>query len=309
MDKTKGALATVLVNNGTLKLGDIVAAGVTWGRVRAMFNDLGKRVKKAGPATPVEILGLSTVPHAGDLLSAVRSEQQAQAVVDKSKQERKKAAPRAVSLRTLHDQISTGQVKGLNVILKTDVQGSLEPIRNSLEQLATEEVQVRIVHSGTGNIVESDVMLASASNGLVIGFGVSAEEGARRMASVEGVDIRHYDVIYNLIDDVDKALKGLLEPEYIEVIEGRAEIRAVFPAKGARVAGTYITDGKVSRNSSVRVRRGEEILTESTISSLRRFKDDVREVATGYECGIGIKDFNDIQVGDVLEFFRMDKST
>jgi translation initiation factor IF-2 len=308
MDKTKGALATVLVNNGTLKLGDIVAAGVTWGRVRAMFNDLGKRVKKAGPATPVEILGLSTVPHAGDLLSAVRSEQQAQAVVDKSKQEQKKAAPRAVSLRTLHDQISTGQVKGLNVILKTDVQGSLEPIRNSLEQLATEEVQVRIVHSGTGNIVESDVMLASASNGLVIGFGVSAEEGARRMASVEGVDIRHYDVIYNLIDDVDKALKGLLEPEYIEVIEGRAEVRAVFPAKGARVAGTYITDGKVSRNSSVRVRRGEEILTESTISSLRRFKDDVREVATGYECGIGIKDFNDIQVGDVLEFFRMDKS-
>jgi len=311
LDKSKGPLATVLVDNGTLRIGDTIVVGTTWGRVRAMFNDMGKRVKKAGPATPVELLGLSSVPQAGDTLTAAATERQAQALIEKHKSEmqQKSLELKTVSLSNLFDQISAGQVKELNVILKTDVQGSLEPIKSSLEQLGTEEVQVRIIHSGTGNITESDVMLAIASKGLIIGFGVSSEGGAQRLANAEGIDIRYYDVIYNLADDVDKALKGMLEPSYAEVIEGRAELRAIFPApKGKKVAGVYVTEGKVSRGSSVRLRRGEEIVCESTVNSLRRFKDDVKEVAAGYECGIVISDFNEYQVGDMLEFFSMEKA-
>jgi translation initiation factor IF-2 len=311
MDRSRGPLATVLVNDGTLKLGDTVVVGTTWGRIRAMFNDMGKQVKKAGPAAPVELLGLSSVPQVGDMLTAVSNEHQAQALMETHKiAQKEKASPKAVSLNNLYDQIATGQVKGLNVIRKTDVQSSIEPIRSSLERLGTDEVQVRIIHVGTGNVSESDVMLATASKGLVIGFGVSTEEGARRLANTEGIDIRQYSIIYNLIDDVDKALKGLLEPEYVEVIEGRAEIRAIFPAaKGIQVAGVYVTEGRISRNASVRVRRGEEIVHESTVGSLKRFKDDVREVTAGYECGLGIKDFSEFQVGDVLESFRMEKAT
>ena len=312
MDKNRGPLATILMNSGTLKPADTVVVGGTWGRVRAMFNDLGKRVKKAGPATPVEILGLDSVPQAGDILTAVASEQQAQSMLEKHRrgeEERTSVSSRVVSLHDLYDKISSGQVKGLNVILKADVQGSIEPIRSSLELLSTNEVQVRIIHSGTGNVSESDVMLATASHGLIIGFGVGTDEAARRQASTEGIDIRHYDVIYNVVDDVEKALKGLLEPELVEVIEGHAEIRAVFSApKGVQVAGIYVLDGKVSRNSSVRVRRGEEVISDTAVSSLRRFKDDVREVATGYECGISVKDFDNFQVGDLLEFYRIDKA-
>ena len=312
MDRNRGPLATILMNSGTLKPADTVVVGGTWGRVRAMFNDLGKQVKKAGPATPVEILGLDSVPQAGDILTAVASEQQAQSMLEKHRreeEERTSVSSRVVSLHDLYDKISSGQVKGLNVILKADVQGSIEPIRSSLELLSTDEVQVRILHSGTGNVSESDVMLATASNGLIIGFGVGTDEAARRQASTEGIDIRHYDVIYNVVDDVEKALKGLLEPELVEVIEGHAEIRAVFSApKGVQVAGIYVLDGKVSRNSSVRVRRGEEVISDTAVSSLRRFKDDVREVATGYECGISVKDFDNFQVGDLLEFYRIDKA-
>ena len=312
MDRNRGPLATILMNSGTLKPADTVVVGGTWGRVRAMFNDLGKQVKKAGPATPVEILGLDSVPQAGDILTAVASEQRAQSMLEKHRrgeEERTSVSSRVVSLHDLYDKISSGQVKGLNVILKADVQGSIEPIRSSLELLSTDEVQVRILHSGTGNVSESDVMLATASNGLIIGFGVGTDEAARRQASTEGIDIRHYDVIYNMVDDVEKALKGLLEPELVEVIEGHAEIRAVFSApKGVQVAGIYVLDGKVSRNSSVRVRRGEEIISDTAVSSLRRFKDDVREVATGYECGISVKDFDNFQVGDLLEFYRIDKA-
>jgi len=215
-----------------------------------------------------------------------------------------------VNLNTLYDQISAGRVKELNLILKTDVQGSLEPIRNSLERLATEEVQVRIIHSGTGNVTESDVMLAIASKGLIIGFGVSTEEGARRLANAEGIDIRDYKVIYNLVDDVEKALKGMLEPTFVEVIEGRAEVRAIFPAaKGKKVAGAYVTEGRISRGDSVRVRRGEEIMSESTVNSLKRFKDNVKEVAADYECGIGISDFAEFQVGDIIEVFSQQKAS
>jgi len=312
LDKSKGPLATVLIQTGTLKLADTVVVGGTWGRVRAMFNDMGKRVRRAEPAMPVELLGLDSVPKVSDTLTSVASEHQARALIQKRQQEGQQQPSllsRAVSLDNLFAQISAGQVKELNVILKTDVQGSIEPIRSSLERLATEQVQVRIIHSGSGNITESDVMLAVASKGLVIGFGTDIEAGARRLAEVEGVDIRSYDVIYQVVDDVDKALKGLLEPVYAEVIDGRAEVRAIFSSgRKEKVAGVYVTEGKVSRGASVRVRRGEQIVSESVVSSLRRFKDDVKEVTSGYECGVGIKDFNDFQIGDILELFRREKA-
>ncbi|MFC2066296.1 translation initiation factor IF-2 [Chloroflexota bacterium] len=312
MDKSRGPLATVLIGTGTLKLGDTVVVGTTWGRIRAMFNDKGKRVRKAEPSTPIEILGLSSVPQVGDALKAVPDEHQAQDMIEKHRLDLQREASLAgqpVSLNNIFDQISAGRMKQLNVILKTDVQGSIEPIRSSLERLGTEEVQVRTIHSGTGNVTESDIMLAIASKGLVIGFNVSSEEGARRLANTKSIDIRYYKVIYNLLDDVDKALKGMLEPTYVEVIEGRAEVRAVFSSgKGTKAAGVYVNEGKISRNTSVRLRRGEEIVHESTVSSLKRFKDDVREVAAGYECGVGIKDYSKFQIGDILEFFKMEKS-
>jgi len=305
MDKSKGPLATVLIQTGTLKVGDTVVVGGTWGRVRAMFNDLSKRVRKAEPSTPVEIMGLDNVPQVGDILTVVAGEQQARALIQKHQQEKHAGA---VSLDNLYDQISAGQIKELDVVLKVDVQGSLEPITASLERLAIEQVQVRIIHSGSGNITESDVMLAIASKGLIIGFGAGVEAGARRMADAEHVDIRLYDVIYNLVDDVEKALKGMLEPHYVDVIEARAEIRAVFSSKKKKIAGLMVTEGKISRGAKVRVRRGDKILHESNIDSLRRFKDDVTEVAAGYECGVGLNDFGEIVAGDTLEFFRKEKA-
>ena len=312
LDKTKGSLATVLVHNGTLRLGETVVVGETWGRLKAMFNDVGKRVRKAEPATPVEILGLSSVPKAGDILAVVAGEHQAKELITKRHSEMQAeatAVPKSVSLSNLYEQVSTGQVKELNVVLKVDVQGSIEPIRNSLEQLATDEVKVRVIHSSSGNITESDVMLAAASKGIIIGFNTSSEPGARRMAELEGVSIRYYDVIYNVVDDVGKALTGMLEPSQVEVIDGRAEIRAIFPAgKKAKAAGVYVNEGKVNRGASVRVWRQDEVIHESTVSSLRRFKDDVREVVAGYECGVGIKDFNEFEVGDILEFFRVEEA-
>jgi translation initiation factor IF-2 len=307
MDKSRGPMATVLIQSGTLKVGDTVVVGSTWGRIRAMFNDVGKRVRKAEPSMPVAILGLDSLPQVGDTLNAVPGEHQARALIQKHQQER---PPKAVSLDNLFDQISAGQVKELNVILKADVQGSIEPIRSSLERLATDKVQVRIIHSSSGNITESDVMLAIASKGLIIGFGTDIEAGARRLADVEGVDIRSYDVIYNLVDDVEKALKGMLEPTYVDVVEGRAEVKAVFPSgKKLKVAGVSVIEGKASRGASVRVRRGEQVVVESAVASLRRFKDDVKEVASGYECGVGLKDFEDFEIGDILEFFRKERSS
>ena len=311
MDKTMGPLATVLMQSGTLKEEDTVVVGTTWGRVRAMFNDKGKRIKKAEPSMPVEILGLDEVPQVGDTLTAATDERHAQAILARRRAEKEKETlkNKAVNLDNLYDQINAGKVKELNVILKTDVQGSIEPIRLSLEKLATEEVKVRIIHSATGNVTESDIMLAAASNGLVIGFNVNAGEGAKKLAATTGVDVHFYKIIYTLIDDVDKALKGMLEPTYVEVIEGHADVRAVFSAgKGLKAAGVMVTEGKVARNTSVRVKRGKEIITDSTVSSLKRFKDDAKEVATGYECGVGVKDFNDFKVGDVLEFYKVEKS-
>jgi len=311
LDKTKGPLATVLVHDGTLRVGDTIVVSDTWGRLKAMFNDAGKQVRKAGPSVPVEILGLNDVPREGDNLSVVAGERQAKDLIEK----RKSAAPeatttRSVSLSNLFEQVSSGQVKELNIVIKTDVQGSIEPIKTSLEQLETDEIKVRIIHSGSGRITESDVMLAIASKGIIVGFNTDSETGAQRLAQLEGVSIRYYNVIYSLVDDVSKALKGMLAPTQVEVIDGRAEVRAIFSASKRKVvAGVYVTEGKVTRGVSVRVWRQDEKVADSVVSSLRRFKDDVREVATGYECGIGVEDYGEFEVGDILEFYRIEEAT
>jgi len=308
MDKTKGPLATVLVHDGSLKTGDMVVVGTTWGRVKAMFNDAGKRIRKAKPSTPVVVLGLHSVPQVGDTLMAIASEHQARDIAEKNQQADTSSA-KTVSLHNILDQINAGQVKELNIIAKADVQGSIEPIRDSLGKLSTDKVKVNLIHSGSGNVTESDVMLAVASRGLIVAFNTGMESGAQRLAETEGIDIRNYKIIYNLVDDIEKALKGLLEPEYVEVIDGRAEVRAIFPSSKKKVvAGAYITEGKVTRGASVRVRHGTKILIESTVDGLKRFKDDVKEVAAGYECGILIKDFGNFEVGDTLEFFKRQKA-
>ncbi len=306
LDKTKGPLATVLIREGTLKPGDAIVVGTTWGKVKAMFNYAGKRLKKAEPATPVELLGLDSVPQAGDILTVAEDESKARALVEQRQLE--KQAAQAVTLSNLFDQITAGKVKDLNIILKADVQGSLEPIRQSLDQLSTEEVRVRIIHSGTGNVTESDVLLASASKGLIIGFDVNAEPGARRLAQLQGVSINFYDIIYNIVDDVSKALKGMLTPVEVEVVEGRAEVRGVFGSiKKHQAAGVYVTEGKISRGAKVRVWRASKKIAESEPTSLRRFKEDVREVAAGFEAGVVLGDFDKFEVGDILEFFRIQK--
>ncbi len=307
MDKNKGPLATVLIQDGTLRPGNIVVVGDTWGKVKAMHNDTGKQVRKAEAATPVELLGLGAVPKAGDTLTAVASEHQARALLQK--REREAQQRHAISLDNLYKQITDGQVKELNLILKTDVQGSIEPIKKSLAELPQDQVQIRIIRSGTGDITESDVMLAAASKGLVIGFDVGVDTGAKKMAEMEGVDIRVYDIIYSLKDDMEKALKGMLEPIYVDVIEGHAEVRAVFSSgKKEKAAGVIVSDGKITRSSLVRVWRKKQMLADSTLSSLRRFKDDVKEVAAGYECGVGVKDFSEFEVGDMLEFYKKEKA-
>ncbi len=311
MDKFRGPLGTVLVHSGTLKLGDTVVVGDTWGRVKAMFNDAGKRVKRAGPSTPVEVLGLNGVPQVGDVLTVTADERQAQSLIEKNKaeKEREQAGPRAVNLSNVYEQLSTGRVKELNIVMKADVQGSIEPIRTSLEQIAEEEVKVRVIHSGPGNVTESDVMLAIASKAVIIGFNTASETGARRLAELEGVSIRYYDVIYNLVDDIAKALKGMLEPTYIEVIEGHAEVRAIFSlGKREKVAGVYVTEGRMVRGASIRVLRNGQVVHESVVSSLRRFIDDAREVPSGDECGVGARGFTDFEVGDILEVFRTEEA-
>jgi translation initiation factor IF-2 len=308
LDRTRGPLATVLVHDGDLRVGDAVVVGTAWGRVKAMFNDSGRRLRQGRPSTPVVVLGLHSVPQAGDTLTVVANERQARALVEKHLKETQ-LARKAVTLTSFSNQISSGRVKELNIILKADVQGSIEPIRSSLERLAIGDVKVRIIHSGSGSVTESDVMLAMASKGLIITFNIGVEAGAKRIAEAEGISIRHYNVIYDLVGDIEKALKGMLEPVYVEVIQGRAEVRAIFPGgKRGNVAGVYVTEGKINRDVPARVRRKGEVVFESSVSSLRRFKENVSEVATGYECGVGIKDFTGFQVGDTLEFYRMEKA-
>ncbi|MCJ7514433.1 MAG: translation initiation factor IF-2 [Dehalococcoidia bacterium] len=309
LDKTRGPLATLLVQKGVLKLGDNIIVSNTWGRVKAMFNEFAKHLKKAEPATPVEVLGLNAVPQAGDLFKVTSNEREARTLLEKQKESQQKVSTRArpLGLSDLSTQISTGQIKELDIILKTDVQGSIEPIRDSLEHLGDEKIKVRIIHSGSGGITEGDVLLALASKGIIIGFNSRPETGAQRLAETEGISIRYYNVIYELVKDVEKALKGMLEPTYTEVVEGQAEVIAVFESgKKGKIAGVSVKEGKMKRDAPARlIRRGQPI-HESRISSLKRFKEDVREVATGFECGLRLEGFSDFQTGDIVQSYRQE---
>jgi len=310
LDKTKGPLATVLIQTGTLKVGDPFIVGDTWGKVKAMFNDKGKHLRKAEPASPVEILGMERVPQAGDTLTVTDNEKEARTQAQKRQEEKRLAltTTRPLSLSNFFSQIRDGEVKELSIILKTDVQGSIEPIKTSLERLNTDEVKVNILHSDSGSITESDVLLALASKGIILGFNTRPEPGARQLADSEGVDIRQYAVIYNLVDDVEKAMKGMLEPTYIEVVEGHAEVRVIFSARGSKIAGVYVTDGTITRGALARIMRQGETIFESSVSSLKRFKDDAKEVASGFECGVGIEGYSDLEVGDIIELYRTEKA-
>lgn len=309
LDKHLGPTATLLVQGGTLRVGDALLIGSISGRVRAMLDHRGESVEEAPPSAPVLVTGLSDVPKAGDIFEVVDSEREARAVAaDRAERQRlaetRRQRPRAVSLQEIFIQFQLGETTELNLILKADVQGSLEPIANSLDKLGDEDLRVRILHQGIGDVSESDVMLASASQAIIIGFHVDVDEAARRLAVQDGVDIRQYTIIYNLIDDVAKALSGMLEPEYQQVVIGHAEVRAVFPIRRrGNVAGCYVTDGEVTRSSSVRVLRQGEELFDSELASLRRFQDDVLEVRAGFECGIAVAGFDEFQEGDVLEFY------
>lgn len=311
LDKTKGPLATLLVQKGNLKIGDTLVTGQTCGKVKAMFSDTGKQLKKAGPATPVEVLGLNTPPQAGETFEVVPSEREARAVLQKrqdTQQYEFTTGGRTLTLSDLSNQISAGNIKDLNIVLKTDVQGSIEPIKDSLEKLSDEKLRVRVIHSGTGSITQSDVLLALASKGLIIGFNSRPEPGAQRLAEAEGISIRHYNIIYDIVSDVEKALKGMLEPTITEVIDGEAEVIAVFEyRKKAKIAGVKVLDGKLKRDSLVRLLRQGEVIHESRVHSLRRFKDDVKEAAAGMECGVTIDNFTEFQIGDILKFYRQEK--
>ena len=306
MDKSRGAVATALVQTGTLKVGDIIVVGETFGRVRALENARGKRVKQAGPASAVVLLGLSEVPEAGDILRVVADEKAARALVESRKAEAAAKSGDASGRATLEDlyrQIQAGQAKELRIILKADVSGSLGAITHALEQLDQDEVRVNVLHEAAGEITDNDIMLASASNAIVVGFSTSITDTARRAAEAEGVDIRLYDIIYKLTDDIDAALKGLLEPVVVEVVEGRAEVRQIFRVgKNTVIAGSFVTDGRIVR-SGARVWRGGRVIATDRIESLRRFRDDVREVLTNYECGIGLANFHDLEEGDIIECF------
>ncbi len=310
LDKGRGSVATVLVQSGTLHVGDPVVAGSAYGKIRAMTDDKGRRVKKAGPSTPVEVLGLSEVPTAGDTFYVAENEKQArqvaESVIAKNRENLIKDTPQKVSLDDLFTQIQSGNVKDLNVVVKADVQGSVEAVRQSLERLSNEEVRIRIIHGGVGTITESDVMLASASNAIIIGFNVRPEPAAKLFADEENVDVRLYRVIYNAIEDITAAMKGMLDPVYEEKVLGHAEIRQLFKASGVgNIAGSYVLDGKFERNCQARITRDGIVVFEGELESLKRFKDDVKEVAAGYECGLVFKKFNDIKVGDFVEAFKM----
>jgi translation initiation factor IF-2 len=306
LDKGRGPVATAIVQTGTLRVGDVIVVGETYGKVRALENSLGKRVTKAGPSTAVVVLGLADVPQAGDTLRVVADEKEARTMV-----ESRQAAAAAkggdgsgrATLEDLYRQIQAGQAKELRIILKADVSGSLGAITHALDQLSSDEVRINVLHEAAGDITDNDIMLAAASDAIVVGFSTKVTDTARRAAEAEGVDIRTYDIIYKLTDDIDAALKGLLEPEIVEVIEGRAEVRQVIRiGKGTVIAGSYVTDGRMVRGGA-RIWRGGKIIATDRIDSLRRFRDDVREVATGFECGIGLAGFHDLQEGDVIECF------
>ncbi len=310
LEKNTGPTATVLIQQGTLKMGDNIAVGSLSGKVRAMFNDRGKRIQKAPPSTPVSILGLPEVPNAGDRLEVVVDDRTAkQIALQNAEQRRSETGPLGqVSLDTLYMQMQEGKVKELNVVLKCDVQGSAEAIKNALSKVGEDNIKVRLIHEGIGNINETDVHLAAASGAIVIGFNVKADGAALRQAQKEGVDIRYYEVIYNLIEDIEAALTGMLEPTYREAVEGHAEVLQTFKAgKNTVIAGCRITDGKITRSAQARLLRKNEKVYEGKIASLRRGKDDVREVASGYECGIVLEDFTAFEIGDIIEAFVQER--
>lgn len=310
-DRAKGVLATLLVQNGTLKVGDVVVAGTAHGRLRAMFDYRGRKLHKAGPSTPVSVMGLNDVPVAGDLFQVVESEREAREIVFERAQISQQAAATAksaVTLEELFDRFQAGEVRELRLIIKADVQGSLEPIISSLNELNKGDIKITILYAETGNIGENDVMLASASNAIVIGFNVQPDPAARRLAESEGVSIRIYDIIYRLTEDVEKALKGMLEPEEKEVVLGHAEVRAVFTIrKVGNIAGCRVLDGEIRRSARIRVIRNGEVVHEGPIASLKHLQEDVREVRAGFECGIGLKGFDDVQIGDRLECYVLEK--
>ena len=306
LDKGRGPVATALVQTGTLRVGDIIVVGSTFGRVRALENDKGKRVTKAGPSTAAVVLGLADVPEAGDILRVVTGEKEARAMVEQRKAAESARAGEAGGRATLEDlyrQIQAGQTKELRIILKADVSGSLGAITHALDALSTDEVRINVIHEGAGDITDNDILLAAASDAIVVGFNTKLVDTARRTAESEGVDVRLYDIIYKLTDDIDAALKGLLEPEVVEAVEGRAEVRQVFRVgKNTVIAGCYVTEGHIIRGGA-RVWRGGKVIATDRIESLRRFRDDVREVAANLECGIGLANFNDLAEGDVIECF------
>jgi translation initiation factor IF-2 len=311
VDKSKGTIATLLVQNGTLESGSIVVAGKSYGRMKAMSDYKGKPVKKAAPSTPVVVMGLNDVPSAGDVFRVVDSEREARAIVgerieaEKSQSRTKKK----VSLEDLFASVQSGETKELNLIVKADVQGSLEPLMVELEKLGKGEIGLKILYAEAGNVGENDVMLASASKAIIVGFNVQADVAARRMAEAEGVSIRLYDIIYRMTEDIEKALKGMLEPDLVEKVTGRATVLAVFPAsKLGRVAGCRVTEGELRRNAKVRLFRGSDLVFEGEMASLRHEKEDVREMRTGFECGVGFKNFHDIQTGDQLVCYVVERS-
>ncbi len=311
LDKGRGSVATVLIEKGTLNKGDIVLVGSAYGRVRAMFNSKGKKINQAGPSVPVEILGLSETPQAGDILIAMDNEKDAKNIAEKRKNKRHIETMNAsskVSLDDLFDRIQKGEVKDLNIIIKADVSGSIEAVKQSLLKLSMDEVKVNPIHGGVGGINENDVMLASASNAIVIGFNVRPSIAAMELAKKENVDIRTYNIIYQAIEDIQQAVKGMLAPIYKEVIMGRAEVRQTFKVPNIGiVAGVYVTSGKITRKSKIRLLRNDIVIHEGDISSLKRFKDDVSELNTGYEGGIGIEKYNDIKEGDSMEAYIMEE--
>jgi len=311
LDKSRGPVATILVQNGTLDTGDFIIVGTTSGRIRAMQDDKGRKLKRALPSTPVEVIGLSDVPLAGDTFQAVDDERLAKQITSERSAIKREEAIHSrsrISLDDLFSQIQQGEVKELNIIIKADVQGSIEAIKSSLEKLSNNEVRVNIIHQGVGAITETDVQFADASNAIIIGFNVRPDTNARKVAENQQIDIRLYRVIYNAIEDVKAALSGLLKPEIREVVLGRAEVRATFKVpKVGTIAGCYLTEGKFLRNAQVRVIRDGIVVHEGDIDSLKRFKDDVREVMAGYEFGLGLERFNDIREGDSLEAFTTEE--
>lgn len=312
VDKSKGTVATLLIQNGTLRTGEIVVAGTAYGRIRAMFDFRGKPVDEAGPSTPVGMLGLNDVPSAGDLFRIVETDKEARDIVAERQEAQKQRAQtgKKSSLEDLFAAFQAGETRELNLIIKADVQGSLEPIMSEVEKLGKEEISINVLYAETGNIGENDVMLASASQAIVIGFNVQADVAARRLAEKEGISIRLYDIIYRLTEDIEKALKGMLEPELEERIIGRAEVLAVFPiSKVGKIAGSRVRDGVLRRNAKVRLYRGDDLVYEGEMASLKHEKDNVNEVRTGFECGVGLKNFHDIEVGDELVCYVIEESS